>query len=85
MSKPKNYIVFIKDSKSTEKAFAGVFTCTKNAIEAIKEDYVLMSDIKDNYSIVEIESMEQNKYYDSNIAEVEFTTSNEEDRNKLFD
>ena len=44
-----------------------------------------MSDIKDNYSIVEIESMEQNKYYDSNIAEVEFTTSNEEDRNKLFD
>jgi hypothetical protein len=85
MSKPKNYILFIKDANSHESIFAGVYTCTKNAIEGIKEDYILMSDIQDKYSIAEIHSMEQNVKYDSNIAEVEFTTSNEDDRNKLFD
>ena len=84
MSKTKNFIPFILNPKSGDLEFLGVFTCLGNAFEKIKDDYILLKDIEEGLTDVVIYSQLPNEYFDSSISELEWSTKNIEDKQKLF-
>lgn len=85
MAKAKNYLLFMLNQKNGELELLGVFTCLHNVVKKVKDDYILIQDIEDGLTDIVVYSQLPNELFDTHVAELEFTTKDPTDKQKLFD